>query len=205
MVCAVAGCDEGPELKTDPCSVCGKPVHHMCAIEVYEGEASALNERFCIVRPNGLPQRNYSNLSASPKRPVIPSVSGSRNIWIGSDSDFIPSPGVVSERIVASEKRPSKRRKLAAKCTTGKSCGDADTTGIPPAPDSPVSDLGIPLSVTHSRKDSTTDPVWDLVHVVDIPYRKRTPKEKDNAVQLGGGLTQHKAYEQRKGPYRLET
>ncbi|OWZ01418.1 hypothetical protein PHMEG_00027196, partial [Phytophthora megakarya] len=44
-----------------------------------------------------------------------------------------------------------------------------------PAPDSPVSDLGIPLSVTHSRKVGITDPVWDLVHVLDKPYRKRNP------------------------------
>ncbi|ETK80541.1 hypothetical protein L915_13803 [Phytophthora nicotianae] len=45
MPCAVDGCAEGPELKTDPCSVCGKPTHHMCAIGVFEGDNSALNER----------------------------------------------------------------------------------------------------------------------------------------------------------------
>ncbi|ETP17705.1 hypothetical protein F441_07985 [Phytophthora nicotianae CJ01A1] len=45
MGCSVTGCQEGDELKTDPCTVCGKLVHHMCAIAVFEGAESALNER----------------------------------------------------------------------------------------------------------------------------------------------------------------
>ncbi|ETN10330.1 hypothetical protein PPTG_10980 [Phytophthora nicotianae INRA-310] len=44
MGCSVTGCQEGDELKTDPCTVCGKLVHHMCAIAVFEGAESALNE-----------------------------------------------------------------------------------------------------------------------------------------------------------------
>ncbi|KAF1785756.1 hypothetical protein GQ600_5481 [Phytophthora cactorum] len=36
-------CQEGGELKIDPCSVCG---NRMCAIGVFEGATSALNERY---------------------------------------------------------------------------------------------------------------------------------------------------------------
>ncbi|POM62932.1 hypothetical protein PHPALM_27857 [Phytophthora palmivora] len=44
MVCAVLGCQEGDELTTNPCSVCGKPTHHFARKtrdEVKESEMNA--------------------------------------------------------------------------------------------------------------------------------------------------------------------
>ncbi|KAG6956298.1 hypothetical protein JG688_00011488 [Phytophthora aleatoria] len=47
MGCAVKGCQEGDELETDPCTVCGKLIHYMCAMGVFEGATLALTERIC--------------------------------------------------------------------------------------------------------------------------------------------------------------
>ncbi|KAG1709944.1 hypothetical protein DVH05_028620 [Phytophthora capsici] len=46
MACFVEGCQVDEGLKKDPCIVCGKLIHHMCAIGVDEGSDSALNERY---------------------------------------------------------------------------------------------------------------------------------------------------------------
>ncbi|KAG1702611.1 hypothetical protein DVH05_009560 [Phytophthora capsici] len=112
--------------------------------------------------------------------PAATSSSASRNIWAGSDSDFVPSPevAVASDTAVV---RPVKRRKVAAKGKVAKVKAvkpplDGNLRSVlPPPPASPVSDLGVPLSLTHSRKVGTTDSVWDLIHVLDKPYRKRNP------------------------------
>lgn len=42
-------------------------------------------------------------------------------------------------------------------------------------PPSPVSELGVPLSVRHAQKAGASDSVWDLIHHLDEPYRKRNP------------------------------
>ncbi|POM81552.1 Hypothetical protein PHPALM_460 [Phytophthora palmivora] len=54
MICAVLGRQEGDELTTNPYIVCGKPTHHLCAVDVSERSNSAINEsdsggvkRFC--------------------------------------------------------------------------------------------------------------------------------------------------------------
>ncbi|POM81341.1 Hypothetical protein PHPALM_701 [Phytophthora palmivora] len=44
MVYAVLGCKEGDKLTTNPCSVCGKPTHHLCAVDVFVRPNSAINE-----------------------------------------------------------------------------------------------------------------------------------------------------------------
>ncbi|KAI9987280.1 hypothetical protein PInf_023275 [Phytophthora infestans] len=81
MGCAVWGRPEGDKLTTDPCTVCGKQVHHMCAIGVFEGNDSALNE---------------GSLS---------------NICSGSDFDFVLSPYTTEKESSAPVHRAAKRQK----------------------------------------------------------------------------------------------
>ncbi|KAG6942802.1 hypothetical protein JG688_00017915, partial [Phytophthora aleatoria] len=45
---------------------------------------------------------------------------------------------------------------------------------------SPVSQLGVPHSVKHSRKPGATDDVWNLIHSLELPYQKRNPCSKLN-------------------------
>ncbi|KAG1695049.1 hypothetical protein DVH05_020977 [Phytophthora capsici] len=194
MPCAVGGCAEGPELKTDPCSVCGKPTHHMCAISVFDGENSALNERYCVRFLSLIPDaddllsRRFCSQScvltiypssetsnpavvAAATRPAASATASSTNIWTGPDSDFVPSPEVGPGLDTTTTRRPSKRRKIEAQGIASRSAATTprvDATEVPPPPSSPVSDLGVPLSVSHSRKVGATDPVWDLIHVYMI-------------------------------------
>ncbi|ETO59338.1 hypothetical protein F444_22296 [Phytophthora nicotianae P1976] len=158
----------------------------MCAIGVFEGEGSALNERFCsqscVLHVYPGTGASTPAVAASSKGPVANSSKDSTNIWTGSDSDFLPSPEIASTSDTAVSERPVKRRKTAAKVkrtkalesTTIRVDGCLDTV-LPPTPTSPVSDLGVPLSVSHSRKIGATDSVWDLIHVLDKPYTKRNP------------------------------
>ncbi|ETL94356.1 hypothetical protein L917_07655 [Phytophthora nicotianae] len=111
MGCSVTGCQEGDELKTDPCTVCGKLVHHMCAIAVFEGAESALNER---------------KASSKKSKPSVASHLGS------------PSP----------------------------------------QPAAPVSELGIPLTIKHARRPRCPDDIWDLIHTLEVPYKKQNPWKK---------------------------
>ncbi|KAG1707330.1 hypothetical protein DVH05_026522 [Phytophthora capsici] len=148
----------------------------MCAIGVFEGEGSALNEsQSCVLHAYPGTGASTSAAAASSKRPVTHSSKASTNIWTGSDSDFLPSPEIASTSGAAVSERPVKRRKIAAKeSTTIRVDGGLDNV-LPPAPTSPVSDLGVPLSVSHSRKIGSTDSVWDLIHALDKPYTKRNP------------------------------
>ncbi|POM59011.1 hypothetical protein PHPALM_36260 [Phytophthora palmivora] len=54
------------------------------------------------------------------------------------------------------------------------------TPSSPPA--SPVSDLGVPLSIKRSRKVSTTDDKWDLIHHLEKPYMKRNSWKSSKTV-----------------------
>ncbi|KAL3659078.1 hypothetical protein V7S43_015962 [Phytophthora oleae] len=123
-----------------------------------------------------------------PKVAALPSKLPSGNIWTGSDSDFALSPGDHEEKHPIPEQRPIKRIKSGKQLkhgTAGLSANRkknvkavASTITIAPPgspPRSPVSDLGVPLSVRHARKRGTTDEVWDLIHHLDEPYRKRNP------------------------------
>ncbi|POM63904.1 hypothetical protein PHPALM_20637 [Phytophthora palmivora] len=185
MGCAVDGCQEADELKRDPCSVCGKLTHHICAIGVFEGADSAPNERFCclecvqVVYPNA----GASTSAAASFRPDTSTYSRAPppNIWAGSDFDFVPSRVLPGDDTTTTEERVSKRRKTSAASKTVKSkmkkahstkAGQPSpgvllsTPTYPPA--SPVSELGVPLSVRYSRKAGTTDDVWDLYRDICI-------------------------------------
>ncbi|POM76627.1 LOW QUALITY PROTEIN: Hypothetical protein PHPALM_6112 [Phytophthora palmivora] len=216
MGCAVDGCQEADELKRDPCSVGGKLTHHLCAIGVFEGADSAPNERWASTPAAVSSTPDTSTYSRDPPP----------NIWAGSDSDFVPSPVLPADDTTATEERVSKLRKTSAASKAVKSKmkkapstkAGQPSTGLllstptsPPA--SPVSELGVSLSVRHSQKDGTTDDVWDLVHSLDRPYTKRDPwkpspvqyrnicifhpsTDKDKPLQLGDTLrnTKHASH-----------
>ncbi|ETO58629.1 hypothetical protein F444_22990 [Phytophthora nicotianae P1976] len=188
---SVTGCQEGDELKTDPCTVCGKLVHHMCAIAVFEGAESALNERFCsqacvhvVYPPTSVLPPSVSNTE---KRGAASGASS--NIWIGSDSDFIPSPDLAEKTVVEPE---AKRRRTSSSTTTTSSStrkrkdsskkskpSVASHLGSPsPQPAAPVSELGIPLTIKHARRPRCPDDIWDLIHTLEVPYKKQNPWKK---------------------------
>ncbi|GMF15904.1 unnamed protein product [Phytophthora fragariaefolia] len=140
--------------------------------------------------PGRLSERRGIHLSGSLSRPDTFTYSRAPppNIWAGSDSDFVPSPVLPGDDTTTTEVRVSKRRKTAAVSIAIKSKRKkAPSTQIrqpspglvlstptsPPA--STVSELGVSLSVQHSRKAVATDDVWDLVHSLDQPYTKRNP------------------------------
>ncbi|KAG1685732.1 hypothetical protein DVH05_008925 [Phytophthora capsici] len=120
-----------------------------------------------------------------------PSTSRSNNIWAGSDSDFVPSPVQLGNKTA---ERPAKRRKVTACGAKKKTISVEPKTGekraaptivsttavnleVPQDTEAlpPTSELGIPLTVNHARKSGTTDDVWDLIHTLEIPYKKQNP------------------------------
>ncbi|KAG6956645.1 hypothetical protein JG688_00011318 [Phytophthora aleatoria] len=120
MGCAVKGCQEGGELKIDPCSVCGNLVHRICAIGVFEGATSALNERFCskfcvqVVYPRTeAPVLAVSSATRQPATSSATAKKPSSNIWTGSDSDFTPSRDLPAASDLSTTERAAKRRKTA--------------------------------------------------------------------------------------------
>ncbi|KAF4128177.1 hypothetical protein GN958_ATG22627 [Phytophthora infestans] len=58
-----------PGIVTDPCTVCGKGVHHICANEVYTGE---LSTRLCSRSAEILLQQGQLALQLSSKAATIP-------------------------------------------------------------------------------------------------------------------------------------
>ncbi|KAG1686409.1 hypothetical protein DVH05_006611 [Phytophthora capsici] len=129
-----------------------------------------------------------------------PSTGQPNNIWTGFDSDFVPSPVQLGNKTA---ERPAKRRKITAcgakknnisveskpgkkrpaptflSTTAASPKFSQDTEALPP-----TSELGIPLTVKHARKSGTTDDVWDLIHTLEIPYKKQNPWK-----QSVGGIT----------------
>ncbi|KUF82326.1 hypothetical protein AM588_10000360 [Phytophthora nicotianae] len=117
----------------------------------------------------------------------------SSNIWTGSDSDFVASPDIRGEGSCVSVSRAPKRLKLGKQTKLDYGGGDGKKkkpTNVKPvvapgfvvvpdpAQSSPVSDLGVPLSLRHARRAGLTDGVWDLIHHLDVPYQKRNPWQK---------------------------
>ncbi|KAE9092206.1 hypothetical protein PF006_g24753 [Phytophthora fragariae] len=166
MSCAVKDCQEGDDLKRDPCSVCGNLVHHICAIGVFEVSDSALNESLsCVslIYPNAPvpssenppPLQSFENRDSS----VVEPVTKRRRT------------GAVSKQRKGAF--PGKTIRIAASTAESNPPYDGLIQIAPPA--SPLSDLGVPASLKHFRKEGSTDDVWDLVHTLEKPYRKRNP------------------------------
>ncbi|ETP00375.1 hypothetical protein F441_22207, partial [Phytophthora nicotianae CJ01A1] len=79
----------------------------MCAIGVFEGEGSALNEsQSCVLHVYPGTGASTPAVAASSKGPVANSSKASTNIWTGSDSDFLPSPEIASTSDTAVSERP---------------------------------------------------------------------------------------------------
>ncbi|KAE9010789.1 hypothetical protein PR002_g15261 [Phytophthora rubi] len=172
MGCAVKDCQEGDDLKRDPCSVCGNLVHHICAIGVFEVSDSALNERFCSLSCVSLIYPN-APVPSSENPPPLQSFEN-------RDSSVV-EPVTKRRRTGAVSKQrkgafPGKTIRIAASTAESNPPYDGLIQIAPPSPPaSPLSDLGVPASLKHFRKEGTTDDVWDLVHTLEKPYRKRNP------------------------------
>ncbi|EEY57368.1 uncharacterized protein PITG_11219 [Phytophthora infestans T30-4] len=193
MACFLEGCQEDDGFKKDPCTVCGRLIHHMCAIGVYEGSDSALNESPSCVRVVYPEVSPPASASATGKRTATP--GGLRDIWEGTDSDFTPSPdlsGVKDDDRVVKRRRTApgpavkaskKKTPLSTQTNAGKkkaappseAANSLFTAAPVPLSAPPMSDLGVPLTVKHARKAGTTDDIWDLIHTLDVPYKKQNP------------------------------
>ncbi|EEY69749.1 uncharacterized protein PITG_06235 [Phytophthora infestans T30-4] len=224
MACFVEGCQEDDGLKKDPCTVCGRLIHHMCAIGVYEGSDSALNESPSCVRVVYPEVSPPASASASGKRTITS--GGLRDIWKGTDSDFTPSPDLSGVRdddrevkrqrtapspaVNASKKKPPLSTQTKAgkkKAAPSSEAADSLFTAAPiPLPAPPMSGLGVPLTVKHARKADTTDDLWDLVHTLDVPYKKKNPWKPSSQLYRSSCLLCCKTIKSRSktNPYSLE-
>ncbi|KAI9996870.1 hypothetical protein PInf_000133 [Phytophthora infestans] len=166
MACFLEGCQEDDGFKKDPPS---------CVRVVY---------------PEVSPP---ASASATGKRTATP--GGLRDIWEGTDSDFTPSPdlsGVKDDDRVVKRRRTApgpavkaskKNTLLSTQTNAGKkkaappseAANSLFTAAPVPLSAPPMSDLGVPLTVKHARKAGTTDDIWDLIHTLDVPYKKQNP------------------------------
>ncbi|KAI9997735.1 hypothetical protein PInf_001666 [Phytophthora infestans] len=166
MACFVEGCQEDDGFKKDPPS---------CVRVVY---------------PEVSPP---ASASATGKRTATS--GGLRDIWEGTDSDFTPSPdlsGVKDDDRVVKRRRTApgpavkvskKKTPLSTQTKAGKkkaappseAANSLFTAAPVPLSAPPMSDLGVPLTVKHARKAGTTDDIWDLIHTLDVPYKKQNP------------------------------
>ncbi|KAG6969881.1 hypothetical protein JG687_00002938 [Phytophthora cactorum] len=203
MGCAVRDCQEGEELKTDTCMVCGKLVHHICTIATFESKDSELNERYsapvsyidsvllsCLREEDVPPKGPITDAKGGISTPTSASTASKRpssNMWTGSDSEFVLSLDSTEKESCGPAQSATKRptpAKQQTKLDYSRAAVKGKTKVKPVAVSynvgaldqdspSPVSELGVPLSVRHAQKSGTTDGVWDLIHHQDKPYQKR--------------------------------
>ncbi|ETL83692.1 hypothetical protein L917_16398 [Phytophthora nicotianae] len=144
MKCSFVGCDYPDIAVTDPCSVCQRPVHHLCSNGLYDPDNIAVRAS-CVTNWRS---KNLSagTVAADDRRHTFAIVG-----W---------APGSSQEPASSQDSTD----------TTELMSSQSSEATLPP--DSPVGvdSYGIPIDVHHFREPGKRDNVWDVAQVLATPY-----------------------------------